>query len=120
MPSPFPGMNPYLENSELWTEVHHLLIGILAETLNPQLLPKYRAAIEKWVYQMSGEDALLVGIPDVTVERSRTSSDQTSASIAIASSPAIPVDVTMPMPVEFREGYPEIREVATGSLPSRF
>ncbi len=72
MPSSFPGMNPYLENPELWTELHHLLIGILAETLNPQLLPKYRAAIEKRVYQMSGEDALFVGIPDVTVERSRS------------------------------------------------
>lgn len=32
MPSPFPGMNPYLEMREFWPEVHHLLIGILAET----------------------------------------------------------------------------------------
>lgn len=71
MPSPFPGMNPYLENSELWTKLHHLLIGILAETLNPQLLLKYRAAIEKRVYQMSGKDALVVGIPDVTVSLSK-------------------------------------------------
>ncbi|MGL5058451.1 MAG: DUF4058 family protein [Microcoleus sp.] len=23
MPSPFPGMNPYLENPEFWPEVHH-------------------------------------------------------------------------------------------------
>lgn len=52
---PFPGMNPYLENPALWSEVHHLLIGILAETLNPQLLPRYRVAIEKRVYQMSIE-----------------------------------------------------------------
>lgn len=73
MPSPFPGMNPYLENPQLWTEVHHLLIGILAETLNPQLLPHYRAAIEKRVYQMDSED----------------------------------------LPIEIREGYLEIREVAT-------
>jgi Protein of unknown function (DUF4058) len=49
MSSPFPGMNPYLENPELWPEVDHLLIGVLAETLNPQLLPKYRVAVEKRV-----------------------------------------------------------------------
>ncbi|MBE9141210.1 DUF4058 family protein, partial [Nodosilinea sp. LEGE 07088] len=67
MPLPFPGMNPYLENSDLWPEVHHLLISLLAETLNPQLLPTYRVAIEKRVYQLSGEDALLIGIPDVAI-----------------------------------------------------
>jgi hypothetical protein len=62
-------MNPYLENPEFWLEVHHLLIGILAETLNPQLLPTYRAAIEQRVYQLDGTDALFVGIPDANVER---------------------------------------------------
>lgn len=112
MPPPFPGMNPYLENPELWTELHHLLIGILAETLNPQLLPKYRAAIEKRVYQMSGEDALFIGIPDVTVERSRTA-NQTQANVAVALPPATPITVTVPTPLEFREGYLEIREIAT-------
>jgi hypothetical protein len=34
MDYPFPGMNPYLENPDLWPEVHHLLISLLAETLN--------------------------------------------------------------------------------------
>jgi len=120
MASPFPGMNPYLENPELWTEVHHLLIGILAETLNPQLLPHYRAAIEKRVYQMDGEESLLVGIPDVTVEHSRSGSTRESrpantaaSAIAVALPPSSPISVTVPMPVEFREGYLEIREVAT-------
>jgi hypothetical protein len=26
MPSPFPGMNPYLEHPALWSGVHHRLI----------------------------------------------------------------------------------------------
>lgn len=106
MSSPFPGVNPYLENPELWTEVHHLLIGILAETLNPQLLPKpkYRAAIGKHVYQMNGEDALLVGIPGVTVE-TRTDTTQNPSNVAVVVPPATPVTVTVPMPTEFREGY---------------
>ena len=68
MASPFPGMNPYLEHPEMWPEVHHMLISILAETLTPQLLPKYRAAIDKRVYYVNSEDSLLVGIPDVTVD----------------------------------------------------
>lgn len=113
-------MNPYLENPDLWTEVHHLLISILAETLNPQLLPKYRAAIEKRVY-LSGEEALLVGIPDVTVERRSPNpaqselppqSEDAASRGSVATLPS-PVQVTVPIPLEMREGYLEIREVAT-------
>jgi Protein of unknown function (DUF4058) len=32
MPSPFPGMNPYLEHPEIWPGVHLLLIPALAPT----------------------------------------------------------------------------------------
>ncbi|MBV8885078.1 MAG: DUF4058 family protein [Chroococcidiopsidaceae cyanobacterium CP_BM_RX_35] len=112
MPNPFPGMNPYFENPAFWSEVHHLLISILAETLNPQLLPHYRAAIEKRVYQMSGEDILFIGIPDVTVQRFRPATNSPSSSVAIAP-PASPVSVTVPMPMEFREGYLEVRDTMT-------
>lgn len=59
----FPGMNPYLENPELWSEVHFGLIAVLARTLNAVITPKYRAAVEKRVYS----DSLLVRVPDVSV-----------------------------------------------------
>lgn len=114
MPLPFPGMNPYLENPDLWPEVHHILISLLAETLNPQLLPIYRVAIEKRVYQISDEDTLLVGIPDVTVSRSQH--DAGDSSLVVASPPSRPVTVTMPMPMQVREGYLEVREVATQAV----
>jgi hypothetical protein len=45
MASPFPGMNPYLEGKELWPEVHHWLITLLAGALVAELRPKYRVAI---------------------------------------------------------------------------
>lgn len=47
MPSPFPGMDPYLENPEFWAEVHHRLITAIAIALAPPLRPKYQVAIEK-------------------------------------------------------------------------
>jgi hypothetical protein len=115
-------MNPYLEHPELWPEVHHLLIGLLAETLNPQLLPTYRAAIEKRVYELSGEEAVLIGIPDVTVERFRRTTPAKAASAGVKNGVAValpslnPVTVTLPMPLEMREGYLEIREVATQAV----
>lgn len=40
MPSPFPGMDPYLEGTE-WPSIHSNLIEELARQLAPQLLPKY-------------------------------------------------------------------------------
>ena len=35
MPSPFPGMDPYLENPALWPNVHGRLIAAIADALSP-------------------------------------------------------------------------------------
>ena len=45
MPSPFPGMDPYLEARDVWPDVHASLITYLREDLQPQLRPKYVARI---------------------------------------------------------------------------
>lgn len=41
MPSPFPGMDPYLEDPTLWPDVHQRLIAYISEDLQSQVLPKY-------------------------------------------------------------------------------
>ena len=64
MPSPFPGINPYLEQPEIWSQVHKWLIVLIAQTLNPQLRPKYRVAIEERVYESKNDDSVIVVIPD--------------------------------------------------------
>ncbi len=111
MPSPFPGMNPYLEHPELWPEFHHWIITLIADSLVPQLRPKYRVAIEQRVYQMTDENSVLVGIPDVVVGRNLNTEKQ-HTNIAVAS-PSKPVTVIVPMLEEVREGYLEVREVGT-------
>ena len=113
MPSPFPGMNPYLENPELWSEVHHRLITGLADAIEPNLSFKYRVAIEKRTYLSDGEDSVLVGIPDLSVFSQKSTTTQT-ASTATLRSQDESVTVTIPMPEEVRESYLEIIEVATG------
>lgn len=50
MPSPFPGMDPYLEHPDLWPGVHGSLIVYSRDDLQPQLLPRYIASIEERVY----------------------------------------------------------------------
>jgi Protein of unknown function (DUF4058) len=47
MPSPFPGMDPYLEHPGMWPEVHHRLISAIADALEQALSLDYRVAIEK-------------------------------------------------------------------------
>ena len=71
MPSPFPGMNPYLEHPDRWSTVHNRLMVALAGALTPQLLPKYQVDIEKRVYTIVGMNSLLLGRPDVTVQHPR-------------------------------------------------
>lgn len=112
MPSPFPGMNPYLENPELWAEVHHRLITAIAIAIAPPIRPKYRVAIEKLTYLSDGEDSVLVGIPDVAVLSKNSTITQTPSTTVSTLEES--VTVLIPVPEEVRQGYLEIREVATG------
>ncbi|GIK71024.1 MAG: hypothetical protein BroJett021_00120 [Chloroflexota bacterium] len=45
MPSPFPGMDPYLEDHALWPDVHSSLITYIREELQAKIRPSYVARI---------------------------------------------------------------------------
>ncbi|MFB2878902.1 DUF4058 family protein [Floridanema aerugineum] len=115
MSSPFPGMNPYLEDPELWSEVHHRLITAIADALAPSLRPKYYVAIEKRTYLSNIEDSVLVGIPDVTVFSRGLKKSETRSTLTIPSQTEA-VTVTIPQPEEIRESYLAIKEVGTGKV----
>jgi hypothetical protein len=69
MPSPFPGMDPFLEDPRHWRNTHARLIADIQTQLNPRLRPNYVAMIEERVY-IAGEDdpaRELVRVPDVHV-----------------------------------------------------
>ncbi|MDM8528737.1 DUF4058 family protein [Anaerolineales bacterium HSG24] len=46
MPSPFPGMDPYLEDSEIWSGFHNKLANEIVYQLMPLISPKYYADVE--------------------------------------------------------------------------
>lgn len=52
MPSPFPGMDPYLEHPDIFPGLHDGLIAYLRESLQPLLPPPYHADIGRrtWVH----------------------------------------------------------------------
>ena len=116
MPSPFPGMDPYLEHPDLWPDVHHELISCIRELLNRVIRPKYVARVEERVYMADDDDPLgrpSIQIPDVNVE---TRPVPSNGGVATLTETAIaePVIVSRDDPV--REGRVEIREVATGAV----
>jgi hypothetical protein len=49
MELPFPGMDPYLESSKLWTEVHSSLVAVIHTQFQEQLSPGYMTTIESYV-----------------------------------------------------------------------
>jgi hypothetical protein len=49
MPSPFPGMNPYLEQPDAWQDFHQGYIARARDALAAQVLPKYFVKLEEHI-----------------------------------------------------------------------
>jgi hypothetical protein len=113
VPSPFPGMDPYLEHPTLWPDVHHGLIEALRNALAPLLRPNYRVAVEERVYVADVDGPYFVGRPDVAVVDVGSMASPAMSASAVLVEPRV---VEVPVPDHVREGYLEVREVATGEV----
>ena len=117
MPSPFPGMDPYLERPSLWPDVHASLIIALRDALSPVVGPKYYVAVEERIYLIQPEERRLVGQPDVVVVGEREPAGGAGAAAATATMPAARiVEVPMPEPEPARLTYLEVREPPGGEV----
>lgn len=63
MPSPFPGMDPYLEVSGRWQGFHHRFVTYICDALQPLVQPRYRADMDERFPVDSGRSMY----PDVSV-----------------------------------------------------
>ena len=107
MPSPFPGMDPYLEDPQLWPSVHHLLISQIGTTLNRLLPPGYIAAFGERVF-VAGPDRDIypdVFIKDISEHAAAGSFSRGGAATAVSDPPWV-VAVTSD---EVVESFVEIR-----------
>lgn len=112
MPSPFPGIDPFIEEQK-WVDFHHELIAVMRESLVPRVRPRYEVSVEERVYVEHAPNGHLELIrPDVTVlerEGQEASSESTVATaVAVA-----PVVLTLPMPERMREAFLAIRKRET-------
>jgi len=114
MPSPFPGMNPYLERPALWHEIHLALIIQLQFHLAPLVAPRYRVIVERRMYLTLMEPGELVGTPDLGAIPTRPEEPLLPATAVATQAP--PLIAELPQPEERRQRYLEIREVGTDRL----
>jgi hypothetical protein len=87
MPSPFPGMNPYLEQADAWENFHDKLILHAQTLLVSQVLPRYIVKTEERIYihELAAEERRFLGRGDVSLAggaaRERPSATAASATI---------------------------------------
>src|SRR5712691_4437859 len=111
MPSPFPGMDPYLEHPALWPDVHNRVLAALADTLAPEVAPRYYVALERRTYAIKPDDLVFIGRPDIAVVQRQEAGTPRTQVIAEA---AAVLEVDVPMADEVEEVFLEVRDVATG------
>jgi hypothetical protein len=110
MPSPFPGMDPYLEHPAIWPDVHNRLIVAIADALTPKIRPKYYASIEERVYLTEMEGREMVGQADVAVIGHGNGDTEPGTQPASSASDSSVLTVRVPLVEEVRETYLEVRE----------
>jgi hypothetical protein len=109
MPSPFPGVDPYLEHSRFWQGFHNAFMTYALEALLPGLPAHYAASIEVRIYferETSVDDRLR--IPDL--ENVRTGP---AASGPLREEAAAPQGQVLELDaLEVREAYLDIYRIA--------
>src|SRR4051812_27477842 len=95
MPSPFPGMNPYLEQSDLWQDFHDRFVPALSDALSPQVSPHFIVKIEEHIYihEPPGEQRFRLGGTDVGIIRP---TGQPAVSGGVSTLQRAPVKILLP------------------------
>ena len=124
MPSPFPGMDPYLEGY-LWPDVHNALAAKLRQLLTPLLRPRYTARLAIYMVEdIAPESEIGIMYPDGEVllsdqtrtpspsRQERTSDEKSSRAIGT------PAPLTLPIlqPLNIRVVNVELRDTAYNRL----
>jgi hypothetical protein len=111
MPSPFPGMDPYLEQEVIWHDFHERFLPAVAAHLSHQVLPRYIVLIDEhvYLYDIETEAHRPVGRPDLAVATNsgRLAGEDRGVSLGIIDAP---VHVRVPEMDEERESFLTVRD----------
>src|SRR6185369_956709 len=103
MASPFPGMDPYLEDPAFWRDFHQSFITYWRDAINDILPDHYEARIDERVGVVGGAETRAVFYPDIDVARNfPLPSGVPEATPALE---AEPVSVELLVPEQIEEAY---------------
>lgn len=94
MPSPFPGMNPYLEQDDVWHDFHESYLPRVRDHIAAQLADHYVVKIDEHVYihEPSAEQRVFLGRGDVFV----ATRQQPASASGLATAASGPAQVVLP------------------------
>ena len=94
MPSPFPGMDPYIEAFGPWRDFHHSFVIYMRDAIQPLLRSKYRARVEERVLVDPDERSIY---PDVSVLQDATETYVIAALATEEYDPPVVVQTEVPL-----------------------
>lgn len=120
MPSPFPGMDPYLEDPAFWPDFHRTFIGALREAILDRLPPDYDARIDEQLRLIDYTEEMRSVYPDVTVLHHHHASPgapqpqpaKPNSGVSVLE----PVTVPAPATAEVRDVWIEVRHLPDRSV----
>lgn len=107
MPSPFPGMNPFLEQNDSWQDFHNSCITHMRDMLSVPVGDKYLVKIEVrlYIHELSAEERRFFGQADVGVMDTRRETSTAGTATLTA-----PMRLTLPRMEIERHARLEIRD----------
>lgn len=117
MASPFPGMDPFLEELSGWPDVHASLLPGIREQLAPLVAPQYYVRIEERIYLTDPEadPGYRSLVPDVIVKRQPGPGEAPRARQGAGAITA-PVVIEEILDPEIHDRYIEIREARSHEI----
>jgi hypothetical protein len=116
MPSPFPGMNPYLEHEDAWHNFHEQFPTAVIEALNPQMGDRYFLKMDEhvFIHDRPENGRRVLGKPDVFLGRGTPPSPEPPR--PHGGTLTAPRQVVLPIPERVTESFVEIRDRRTRRL----
>jgi len=114
MPSPFPGMDPYIEDPEVWNDFHNRIADEMSAQLNSTIQPRYVARLIPYVtYDEVSVVAKSKGVrPDVGIWQPQPSRGRVGVATAVITPAPVESRVTLEFPLRLMS----IEIHATGTL----
>jgi hypothetical protein len=112
MPSPFPGMNPYLEQPSVWEDFQMAFATEIRESLSAQVRPSFFVKLEERVFihePFSEERRKLLGRPDIALFKASSTHRPSVATVDPALNQVKSIMATYP--ISILKGMPSSRSV---------